>query len=59
MKKYFTIALVKELVLILYTKVLRPMAVEYVESTENTHDDKALVFLDDFVNEHLKAKKDV
>ena len=58
MKKYFTLTLLKELGLVLYKKVLRPMAVEYVKSTKNTHDDKALEFLDDFVNDHLAEKKD-
>lgn len=45
--------IIKNTVKVLYKEILLPMAKDYVNSTENTWDDKALLFLDDLVNELL------
>jgi hypothetical protein len=46
-----------QLVKVLYVEGVYPLAKEYVESTENTYDDKALEFLDDLVKALLKKLK--
>ncbi len=35
---------------LLFTNLLYKKAVQYVQSTENEYDDKALKFLNDFIN---------
>lgn len=45
--------LVKKLINVLYTDGIYPLADAYVKSTTNTWDDKALLFLDEFINDLL------
>jgi hypothetical protein len=46
--------ILKKLIKVLYKDGVYPLAYDYVQSTENTYDDKALAFLDDLVTELLK-----
>jgi hypothetical protein len=55
MRKLITTALIKKLVQIVYTDVVLPVAKKYVESTQNTYDDRALEFLNDFITEFLDS----
>lgn len=41
----------KKVIKIIYTDGLYPIAKAYVEKTDNTYDDKALEFLNEFVND--------
>ena len=44
------ITLIKTLVKLLWLKLLRPIATEYVAKTDNTWDDQAVQFVDELVN---------
>lgn len=44
------IGLIKTLIKLLWNKLLRPIAKDYVEQTDNTWDDQALKFVDELVN---------
>ena len=54
MKKYFTKAFFKGLAKYFYDNVLYKYAKAYVEKTDNTYDDAALLFLDDLIKDLLK-----
>lgn len=43
-----------QVIKLVYSQILYPMAKNYVESTDNEFDDAALKFLDSFVSEILK-----
>jgi hypothetical protein len=46
--------LLLQVVNVVYTQGLYPLAKNYVESTSNNYDDKALEFLNDLVKDLLK-----
>ena len=55
LSKYLNMDIVKKVVREFYVSAIYPAAKEYVESTENEYDDKALEFLHDFIEDFLKV----
>lgn len=58
MKKYLTEKFWKGLGMYFYKEVLYKYAQEYVQKTENSYDDAALLFLDDMVQDFLSDSDD-